>query len=320
MMIRLASNIIALASLIAGVPTSAKAWDSFGHMAVAYVAYQQMTPITRARALQLLALNPKYEEWRIGLPTNASNDKKDLMVFMIASTWPDQIKRDATYTADGTHNGDRPEGSPDPTRNTGYDDKLMHKYWHFVDTPFSRDGTTLPPIPSPNAQTQIAAFRHVLATSSDDNLKSYDLSWLLHLVGDVHQPLHCATRVSRTEADGDDRGNAEGVKTCKACTPKKLHAFWNDVLGTSEDPQTVIEFAKTLPAADVTAAGELDETVWIAECFQDAEQYAYMGPITAGNGPFTLTTTYEADAERVAKERIALAGARLAKVLNAELK
>jgi hypothetical protein len=95
------------------------------------------------------------------LPTNAPNDEKDLIVLMIASTWPDQIKRDPTYTADGSHNGNRPDGSPDPARNTGYDDKLMHKYWHFIDTPFSRDRTALPSIPTPNAETQIAAFRRV---------------------------------------------------------------------------------------------------------------------------------------------------------------
>jgi hypothetical protein len=320
MRIRLASTILALSFGVGGAPASAKAWDSFGHMAVAYVAYQQMMPATRSRALQLLAHNPKYAEWRNGLPPDTPGDEKDLMVFMIASTWPDQIKRDPTYTADGARNGNRPEGSPDPIRNTGYDDKLMHKYWHFVDTPFSRDGTALPSIPRPNVQTRIAAFRHVLATSSDDDLKSYDLSWLLHLVGDVHQPLHCATRVSRTERGGDDGGNTEEVRTCKACAPETLHAFWDDVLGTSEDPQTVIAFAKTLPAADVATARILDETVWVAESFQDAEQHSYVGPIKAGDGPFTLTRKYEANARRLAEKRVALAGARLANVLNAELK
>jgi len=84
--------------------------------------------------------------------------------------------------------------------------------------------------------TQIAAFRAVLAsTSSDpnlDKLKSYDLSWLLHLVGDVHQPLHSTTRVSTTKPDGDDGGN--GVKLT---SPANLHTFWDDVLGVEIIPR-----------------------------------------------------------------------------------
>src|SRR5262245_44384541 len=86
----------------------------------------------------------------------------------------------------------RPPNDPSAGQNIGYDDLARHKYWHFVDLPFSDDHTTLPTVPTPNAETQIAAFRAVLATESNDpkleKLKSYDLSWLLHLVGDVHNP------------------------------------------------------------------------------------------------------------------------------------
>jgi len=97
----------------------------------------------------------------------------------------------------------------------------------------SHSQTTIPHsllFPHPNAQTQIAAFRAVLASISNDpnldKLKSYDLSWLLHLIGDVHQPLRSTTRVSTTKPDGDDGGN--GVKLT---SPANLHTFWDDVLG-----------------------------------------------------------------------------------------
>jgi hypothetical protein len=168
---------------------SGYAWDNEGHMIVAYVAYKKLTPTARERANALLKLNPKYNDWLATLPAGTSSADKDMMIFMIAATWADQIKKDATYTMDGSDNGNRPDGSPDPTRNTGYDDKLMHKYWHFVDKPFAADATPLPAIPTPNAQDRIALFRGVLASDASDPLKSYDLSWLLHLVGDIHQPL-----------------------------------------------------------------------------------------------------------------------------------
>jgi hypothetical protein len=246
----------------------------------------------------------------------ASADEKNLMIFMIAATWADGIKRDSTYTQDGSQGGNRPDGSPDPGRNTGYDDLLMHKYWHFIDTPFTKDGTPLPAIPTPNAQVRIALFRTVLASTSADPLKSYDLTWLLHLVGDVHQPLHASTRVSSTDRNGDSGGNLVKL-SCAHC---ELHAFWDDLLGTNNNLNTVVKAARKLPAADAALAAKSDEKDWIAESFTEAQQTVYQPPILAGDGPFTLTTQYKKDAGKLAKVRVALAGARLANLLNTELK
>src|SRR5262249_47588746 len=151
-----------------------------------------LTPQARQRANDLIKLNPKYNTWSTWVPVGTTPADKDRMMFMIAATWPDQIKGDNTYTNDGTAGGDRPGNGPEASANIGYSDKARHRYWHFIDKPFSQDGTPLPPIPTPNAQERIALFRGVLASNSSDPLKSYDLVWLLHLVGDVHQPLHCA--------------------------------------------------------------------------------------------------------------------------------
>src|SRR5262249_54986327 len=167
-----------------------------------------------------------------------------MMVFMVAATWADRIKSHPDYHTDGTHNGNRPPNDPSAGQNIGYDDFARHKYWHFIDKPFSDDHTMLPPIPTPNAQTQIAKFRAVLA-STDPNmeqLKSYDLSWLLHLVGDLHQPLHSSTRVSATKTEGDDGGL--GVKLT---SPANLHKFWDDVLGGGDRPSTALNAIMTLP-------------------------------------------------------------------------
>jgi hypothetical protein len=295
-------------------------WNERGHMSVAYVAYKQLTPAARERVNVLLKLNPKYNDWAATVSQqvpNASADDKDLMIFMIASTWADQIKRDSTYTKDGGQNGNRPDGSPDPGKNTGYDDLLMHKYWHFIDTPFTTDGTTLPGIPTPNAQERIALFRGVLAsTTAADALKSYDLTWLLHLVGDVHQPLHASTRVSSTDPDGDAGGNLVKLD-CAKC---QLHAFWDDLLGKQNDLKTVTKAARKLPKPNAALAAKSDEKDWIAESFQEAQQTVYSAPIAAGDGPFTLTTQYKKNAGKLAKQRVALAGTRLANLLNTELK
>jgi hypothetical protein len=241
-----------------------------------------------------------------------------MMIFMIAATWADQIKKDATYTMDGSDNGNRPDGSPDPTRNTGYDDKLMHKYWHFVDKPFAADATPLPAIPTPNAQDRIALFRGVLASDASDPLKSYDLSWLLHLVGDIHQPLHGSTRVDASNPGGDAGGNLAKL-SCSGC-PTELHAFWDDVLGTSNKPKSAVSAAKKLPVPDPALAAKSGEADWAAESFEDAQQDVYVSPIGTGLGPFELTSSYKKAAKKVAQQRVALAGARLANLINTELK
>jgi hypothetical protein len=319
----LAVSVVIGALTVAPQVRSAEAWDSFGHMLVAYEAYQQLTPTIQARVTTLVHLNPSYDKWSGWMPPATSAADRDAILFMVAATWADEIKAHGSgYTMDGSHNGNRPEGSPDPTANVGYSDKLMHKYWHFVDTPFSTDGSPLPPIPTPNAQERIGLFRGVLSSAAPDPLKSYDLVWLVHLVGDVHQPLHATTRVSASAPDGDDGGN--GVKLpCPGCR-SQLHSFWDGAAGVSASvagsiPQAIAA-AKKLPKASASLAAKSSEADWVQESFQAAQADVYKAPVGAGDGPFTLTTAYKAAATKLARARIALAAARLANLLNNELK
>jgi hypothetical protein len=154
-------------------------------------------------------------------------------------------------------------------------------------------------------------------TESDD-LKSYDLTWLLHLVGDVHQPLHVATRVSGTEPDGDHNGSL--VSLCPPPCTDDLRAFWNTVLGTQATVTAAKNLAKTLKAAPTDDAAVLDEAIWVRDSFDLAQSSVYQPPVGDGRGPFAVTAAYRASAKSVARRQIALAGARLANVLNADLK
>lgn len=293
-------------------------WGSIGHMAVAYIAYQRLTPATKSRVRALLKLNPDYSNWVAKVPAGTAQKFRPMMIFMIASTWPDQIKSEAGYTDDGPDpRGNRPDGASS-SLNIGYSDHLHHKYWHFVDRPFSQDGSPLPAIPEPNAETQIANFRTMLATTAAGDIKSYDLVWLLHLVGDVHQPLHSSTRVSSTDPDGDNGGN--NVALCASPCRNELHGFWDQLPGTGSNPNTAVSYAKGIPAANATKGSDLNASHWIKESFDDAATSVYVAPIGVGDGPFATTVAYRAAARTLAKRRVALAGVRLANLLNAELK
>ena len=305
------------AVLAAQAPTYA--WGPVGHMAVAYVAYQQLDHSTKDRVDALLMLNPDRKNWLSLLPKKVSSKEKKMRIFMIAATWPDRIKSLTQYSDDSDINkGNRPNGKPSNSQNIGYSDLFKHKYWHFIDTPFSQDGTPLDPIPDPNAQTQIIAFRKVIASSDPDALKSYDLSWLLHLVGDVHQPLHAAARFS-ADVHGDDGGNL--VMLCKKPCKDELHGFWDGLPGSGNLPSTAITYAKKLSPAGPEAS-DLDTTHWINESFDLAKNNVYVDPPIGkgGAGPYTLTNKYKTDAKLLAQKQIALAGMRLGKMLNAELK
>ncbi|MCA1365382.1 hypothetical protein I6F14_33530 [Bradyrhizobium sp. IC3069] len=49
------------------------------------------------------------------------------------------------------------------------------------------------------------------SSGAADDLRSYDLVWMLHLVGDTHQPLHDLGRYTRQISNGDAGGNTEQV-------------------------------------------------------------------------------------------------------------
>ncbi|HXA85877.1 MAG TPA: S1/P1 nuclease, partial [Candidatus Dormibacteraeota bacterium] len=262
--------------------------------------------------------NPYYNtKWKALIPAGTPSDQRDLMLFMIAATWPDEIKSDSKYVNDGTSGGNRPPAGPAAWQNTGYGDLNRHKYWHFIDTPFTQDGTTpLAAIPSPNAETEIAIFRQTLTSNSSDKLKSYDLVWLLHLVGDVHQPLHSTTRVGAADLDGDNGGN--NVKL--AAPSSELHAFWDGLPGDSSNIADAITYGKTLTAADPLLAKKADASDWIKESFDIAQTTVYSTPIGTNDGPFTITPAYKTKAQTIAAERVELAGERLANLINDELK
>jgi len=311
--------------LLAFLPAPLLAWGPIGHMTVAYIAYQNLAPAVKTRVRELLKLNPDYANWEKQIPAGTSDDDHDRMIFMIASTWADDIKGEAQYSDDGTDGGNAP-GGVSSSQNIGYSDLLRHKYWHYVNTAFSPDQTPLPETPTPNAQTQIAVFRALLASSQPDELKSYDLVWLVHLIGDVHQPLHAVTRISQAHPKGDAGGNL--VKLF-GDADSSLHSYWDDLPGSDckfcADKIQCVNRAIVLGKAYQSASSKsrsMDAAVWTRESFEEARTKVYRDPIGSADQPYTIVpgSSYETQAQKLAKMRVALAGARLAQVLNSELK
>jgi S1/P1 Nuclease len=290
-----------------GWPGSASGWDNFGHMTVAAVAWQQLTPAARAQAGKLLRLNPDYAMW----VTDEAPDQQDVIAFLRASTWPDAIKHEVGYIDDGEYPG------PDASQNLGYEDLREHRYWHYVDVPFSPDGTPLPGVPTPNAATRIVDFRRVLADrAAPDSLRSYDLVWLMHLVGDIHQPLHAVSRFTRALPEGDMGGNR--IRLCTPPCREELHFFWDDAVGRG-GPTEALALARELPTPAMNKSADTRVQDWVDESGQIARRIVYAPPIGPGAGPYALTPAYRERARMTARDQVALAGGRLAALLNTAL-
>jgi len=313
-----ATSLLAPLLILITTAGSAFAWGPHGHMLVAAIAWQKLTPPVKAEVTRLLKENPNYDDWIQGV---AAADV-DEVAFITAATWPDFIKGADGYSNDGQH---PPSGSK-AGQNIGYDDMLQHRYWHYYDTPFSPDHTKLGKPDGVNALTQIQKLTAALKSSTDDSIRSYDLVWLEHIVGDVHQPLHATARFDKQDKKGDQGGNlvllctanqaaAGNLKKCKAT----LHSLWDGLPGSGSDPITVRNQAAGLAAANATAAANLNPVDWINESFQSAKVDVYVAPIGIGDGPFTPDAAYRAHGRIVAAERVALAGARLANLLNANV-
>lgn len=288
----------------------ALAWWDMGHMTVAAVAYDQLDAAVRNKVDALIKLNPQYDSW-VAAAKPADQAK---VAFVHASTWADDIKSMHGYSS-----GSLKSDGPHAADNIGYSDHRRHLYWHFIDLPYAVEGTTPENPVIPNALTQIEAFRDTLTSNASDDIKSYDLVWLIHMVGDVHQPLHATSRFSPKLPGGDAGGNVESVCRSLVCS-MKLHAYWDSLLGDHGGPTDAIALANRLPSADPVLAGETDVRSWCEESAAIARQSVYTSAIGDGPGPFTLDDAYDAQAHEIAKTQVALAGARLAYLINAALK
>jgi hypothetical protein len=199
---------------------------------------------------------------------------------------------------------------------------------HFIDKPFSIDGTALPAgVPEPdNIVKALEDNVNILKTSTDKDAQAQALRFIIHFVGDIHQPLHSATRVSSALPEGDRGGNSVSIKVAGKKT--NLHSYWDG--GIASFPRTGPNFAppplNQIPAAAAKAlAGnpdtdpklKLDDPfnydAWADESFALAQSVAYKG---MRNG-VTPTATYNSKALKVARQRVAWGGYRLAALLNA---
>lgn len=290
----------------------AQAWWDEGHMQIAYLAYSKLTPAVKDRADALLKRNPDYATWTAGAPAGMEK----VYAFVHAATWADDIKEKPNYL-----NGKVTDANAG--QNIGYSDLSKHDYWHYKDILFTPDSTHMPAPPPVDAVTQLNKMIAAMPSSSSatEDLRSYDLTWTLHLVGDLHQPLHAIARYTAQIAgtEGDRGGNEEHIIPATGETIA-LHAYWDRVFGGYSSVFGAIYDTTHAGISSITPdaakANILDPDVWAQESFDLARQNAYAAPVRTDKTAVELTRAYETNARNVARDQAALGAARLANLLN----
>ncbi|HEX8284327.1 MAG TPA: S1/P1 nuclease [Pyrinomonadaceae bacterium] len=288
-----AALLLCLVALPAKLTT---AWGAGGHMMTAKIAFERLNPRARAQVVKLMAIRidpPDVTGRRLG--------------FFRGSVWPDDVRNLPGF-----------EFSRDE---------------HFADFPFRVDETPLPDLPKPaNVIKALARYVKVLKTSPDRNERAQALRFIIHYVGDIHQPLHCSARVDANNPGGDEGGNRFFITVPgQTGPPIKLHSFWDGGLGNfprggpppdfEPPPQHLIDAAVVSVLKENPATNKLIRLnrptafkSWADESRRLAEKYAYAERQLVPDSE--VTQPYIDDGVRVARRRVAWGGYRLAALLN----
>lgn len=262
-------------------------------MMSAYIAYERLTPHARQEVQRLLA---------IPLPLSEGAD------FVRASYWADEVRA-----------------------------RMKEQYgysgpYHYIDYPFTTDGTALPAnLPEPeNVVRALGKYVAVLKSPvATDDRKAEALRFVIHFVADAHQPLHAVSRVTRRHPHGDEGGNLFRIedRTTPGDLQYNLHKYWDD--GMERFPRMGPDYApppmQEIPGAARKAVDANPETSaewrkggaesyagWAMESSAIAREFVYRG-IKENQAP---SSKYQRQALKIAERRIAWAGYRLARLLN----
>lgn len=257
----------------------AYAWNYSGHMVVAKIAYHHLSPQAKAEADRLTHLFDKQYPQTRG--------------FVASSIWADLIR---------SH------------------DIAVYDEWHYINQPIfsSAEFALNENFAQPkNVVWAISQSLRVLNSKrATDFEKAMFLRLLIHFVGDIHQPLHCTSFYSKSFPQGDKGGTLYPVISPHG---NNLHVVWDRGLGyfkryTGKD--RIARMAKAIekkyPMENFRQQMKIDKPAqWANECYQLSKKRAYTIPEKS-----VLSEQYIQEGQQLTQAQLALAGYRLAEMLN----
>jgi len=287
---------VLIAITLAAWPVAGRCWGEEGHQIVGLIAEHYLDPAVRMRADELLAGDTS------GLTSTDMTDE---------TVWADRFR--------------------DSDRNSTRQHYSQTFQWHFVDIELAAPNLDaacfahprLPPgtVASDGPASacivdKIEQFRAELAAPGTPvSERRLALEFLLHLVGDLHQPLHAA--------DDHDRGGNDLRVVMGTERAGNLHHYWDTVFVAELGPGSDVVAARLI--ADLSdqqrhayAGGSVSDWAW--ETFDVAKTHAYGRLPRPSHGVVLIDDDYAADARQITAVQLQRAGVRLAQLLNAALR
>lgn len=317
-----------LAGLIAfGAPVVA--WDSVGHRVSAQVAVEYLDPGVRERLVGILRGHPRFNEDFLdevpGFIDTGDELEFDTWLLGQAAFWPD--------IARGLPRGER--------------GRYHRGNWHYIDGAWVRGAAMtqgnayvgidpFPDVPGSEASAirseadvdnVVVALDYNMRLLSDPTTeagrRAVALCWVLHLAGDIHQPLHTGSLYSAELFDSGDAGG-NGVDTDGG----NLHAVWDRALREQGILDSVDSITNALQSMDLNEieSEPLDWTLWMDESrrlltsvvYPEAIEREILTAESAGRDlrEIELSEGYLAGMRRLSEQRLGLAGIRIAQLFN----
>ena len=280
-MLRFALSVVLLT---VNLTAPALAWGDRGHRTTAKIAWRQMTPQARNGVNDLIASADV-----LATPACRVSDFSD------ASVWADCVR-------------------------SRYKERFYAtSKWHYIDIPVCDRAFRLPADPDNRfVITRLEREASVLADRSQPRARRLEaLMWVAHLIGDIHQPLHVGDR-------SDRGGNEVQIRSPRDHRDVKLHAFWDselvdDALGSEGGIEGMMADAAAARRSPAVVA--VPPEGWARESWNLSRTVAYGllgGDIACpgGAGEATVSDQYVAQSGAIVRQRLELAGVRLALLLN----
>ena len=334
--------------VIVVLPLHVFGWGDIGHRIAARIAARQLTPQVRAAVAELLRADMKLNR---GYYSSICPD-----VLALGSNAALTEAQTATFTELGLA---CVASWADPPLK---DERLYTSNWHFVDIPVNVSGPHGPVLTTflqardcqmsddrgDCAFLALKRLRPVLANQTElAGSRAEALKFIVHIIGDLHQPMHCVTdkKNFNNAADlGDIGGNRKSVQfnvpawdgnTNKDFNPRwtkhwNLHSVWDEgFIDASMKIQSLTEDAyvaqltnplSTMSSSELAQLQGGDSAAWMKESYKLAVERAYKLPaFDSSYGGYILPAAYYDSNRATVDQQLLKAGLRLAAFLNKTL-
>lgn len=319
-------------TLLIAAAGNAMAWDVVGHRLASSIALEYLGDSSKAKLLSILQQHPRFQQDFIepmpGIVEAGDATQRLDWLLGQAAYWPDRARSLPTAERESFN---RPN-------------------WHFIDGAWLRDRArtqgnvyagieSFPPIQGrsatsidseaqvDNVMTALDFNTSLLADESAPGAdRAVALCWVLHLMADIHQPLHAGSLYSAELFSSGDRGG-NGIATDDG----NLHARWDRALaseGLAFYRDAIVDGISRSNRAGISAVAS-DWSQWLDESRELLRSVVYSAAILdeiaaaeAAQRSMTairLNADYVNQMKQVARQQIELAGLRLAIWFEAQL-